>query len=112
MNTLTEVCTFNANFYEVCALANNFRSWIEVNSKESEFMFLKADKSNFHVRLCGIVEPLLQKVPPMFLIHALEVIPPLSPVQTTLVASELTVEAGSVSWVKKIVISDEVIMKT
>lgn len=55
---------------------------------------------------------MLHKVPPTFLLPSLEVIPPSSPVQTTLVASESTLKVGSVLGVKKIVISDEVIMKT
>lgn len=75
-------------------------------------MYLKEAKRNFHARLSGRVEPLLYKVPSMFLLPAPEVIPPPSSVQPTLVASETTLIARSGYGVKKTVISDEVIMKT
>lgn len=75
-------------------------------------MYLKEAGRNFHVRLSGIVETLLQKVPPMFLLPAAEVILPSSPPQTTLVSSETTLEVRSDFGVKKTVVFDEVIMKT
>ena len=70
------------------------------------------DKRNFHNRLSSIVEPLLQKVPPMLLLHASKVIIPRSPVHTTLFSSKMSLEDGSVSEVKKTVIYEEYIMKT
>lgn len=79
LNTLTEVCTSKENLSEVCVLTNNFRSWIEVSSRELEFMCLKEAQRNFHARLSGIVEPLLQEFPPTFLLPTPKVIPPLSP---------------------------------
>lgn len=48
----------------------------------------------------------------MFLLLSPEVIPPPSPAQTTLVASDITLEYRSISGVKKTGISDEVIMNT
>lgn len=48
----------------------------------------------------------------MLLIPAPEVIPPPSPDHMALVASETTLEAGSVFGVKKTVISEEIIMNT
>lgn len=112
LNNLTEVCTSNANFSEVYALSNNFRSWIEVSSEKFEFMFLKEAKRNFHAKVSGIVEPLLQKIPPTFLLPTLEVTSPHSPIQPTLVASETTLLAGSGYGVTKTKTYDEVIMKT
>lgn len=95
----------------MCALTNNFRSWIDVISEELEFVCLKEAKRNFHAKLSGIVEPLLQKGPLMLLLPALEVISPPSSNHTTLVSSETTLEAGSVFGVKKTVIYEEIIMK-
>lgn len=93
------------------ALTNNFRSWIEFSSKELEIACLKEAKRNFHVILSAIVEPLLQKVPPTLLLPASEVTPPPSPVPTTMVTSKTTLEVGSNSKVKKIVVSEEFIFK-
>lgn len=75
-------------------------------------MFPKEAKRKFHAILFGVVEPLLQKVPPIFLLLAQEMIPPPSPAQITLVSSETTLVVGSISGVKKTVIFDELIMKT
>lgn len=75
-------------------------------------MCLKEAKRNFNARLSSIVKPLLQKVPPTLLLPDLEVIPPPSPIHTTLVASEMTLEVGSVFGVKKTTFFEEFTMKT
>lgn len=93
LDILTEVFTSNANFYEVCSMTNNFISLIDISFEELEFLCLKKAKRNFHARLSGIVEPLLQKVPSALLLPTLKVH---SPDQMTLVASEMNLEAGSV----------------
>lgn len=112
LNTLTKVFTSNSNLSEVCVPTNNFKCWIEVISEELEFMCLKEAKRNFHARLFGIVEPLLQKVPPAFLLPTTKFIPPHSLVPTTLVSYEWTLEDKSIFGVKKNIIFDQVIMKT
>lgn len=70
---------------------------------------MKEVKRNFHARLSGIVEPLLQKVPLTLLLHALVVTPPPSPAQTTMVAFETTLKVGNNSGLKKIMVSEELI---
>lgn len=65
----------------------------------------------FHARLSGIIEPLLQKVPPTLLLPAPVVTSPPSPVHAPLVTSEPTLEVGSVFGAKKILNSEELILK-
>lgn len=62
---------------------------------------------NFHARLYGIVEPLMQKVPPTLLLPAPVVTPTHSLVQAPLVTFEPTIEVGSVSGAKKTLNSEE-----
>lgn len=108
LNALIEACTYNANLSEVCALTNNFRSVIEVSYEELEISFLKEAKTNFHVRLSGIVEPLLHKVPPTFMLPTPAMTPPPSPNQNTMVSSEI-LEDRSNPGLKKTVVSEEFI---
>lgn len=86
-------------------MTNNFRSWIEVISKELDIGFLKEAKKNFHVKLSGIVEPLLQKVPPTLMLLAPVVTLPPSPNQNIMVASEISLEVGSNSRFKKTMVT-------
>lgn len=97
--------------FEVCALTNNFISWIKGNFKVLEIAFQREEKRNFHTRLFSIVEPLLHNVPPTFLLPAQVMTPPPSPVQDPLVISEPTLKVRSVSGEKKTSISEEFILK-
>lgn len=112
LNALSEACTYNTNLYEVCALTNNFRSWIEVKSEELEIACLREAKRIFHAILSRIVEPLLQKVPPTLMLPAPVVTPPPSLDQNTMVAYEISLEVGNKSRLKKIVVTEEFIWKT
>lgn len=112
INAFFEAYDSNTNLSEVCALTNNFRSWIEVSSKASEFSFLKEAKRNLHARLSSIIEYLMQKVPPTLLLLDLVMIPPPSTLQAPLVSSEPTLDVGSVSGSKKTLNSEEFILKT
>lgn len=91
MNLLTEFCTSNANLSDVCTLCNKFRRWINFSSRELEFLCLKDNQRNFYARFYGIVEPLLQKVPPTLLLSTpeVEVHPPLAQ-ETAIVTSSGT----------------------
>lgn len=108
--TLSEACASNTNLFEVCALTNNFRSWIEVCSEALEVACLEEAKRNFHAILFGNVEPLMQKVPINLLLAAPIVTPPASPVQDPFVTFDPSLEVGSVSGAKKFVITDEFIL--
>lgn len=94
------------------ALTNNFRSWIDVSSEELKFLCLKEAKRNFHSRLFSIVEPLFQKVPLTLLLPTPKVTPPSQPEHITLVVSETNLEAGSAFGVKRVVIYEEIFLKT
>lgn len=94
------------------ALSNNFTSWIEVSTEEFEFLCQKEAKRNLHARLSGIVEPLLQKVPPKFLLPFPEVTSLPSLEHITLVTYEMTLKCGSVSRVKQTMIYEKIIMET
>lgn len=111
LNALSKACVSNKNLFEVCSLTKNFRSWIEVSSKEIEVACMKEAKRNFHARLSSIVEPLLQKVSLSLLPSARVVTSPPSPVQSPLVASEPYLEVASVSGAKKTMVTDEFIME-
>lgn len=78
-------------------------------------MFLKDTQRNFHAKFSGIVEHLLQKVPPTLLLPAPEVIPlPQETLyeQLTFITSEKTFEVGVVFEVAKTLVFEEVILKT
>ena len=79
--------------------------------KELEIACLKEAKRNFYVILFGIIEPLLQKVPPTLLLPALVVTPPPSPAQTNLVASETSLEVGINSGLKNTMVKKKFILK-
>lgn len=64
------------------------------------------------MRLYGIVEPQLQKVPLTLLLATLEVTPPPSPDQNNMVVSETTLELRSNSGLKKTMVFEEFILKT
>lgn len=102
LNTLTEVLTSNANLSELCTQCDNFIKWIDFSSRELEFLSLKEAQMNFHARFYGIVEPLLQKVPPTLLLPAPEVIPPPQPEQLTLATSEKSLEDGMVLELRRL----------
>lgn len=112
LNSLSDACAYNTNLYEVCYFTNNFKSWIEVSFEELEVAFLKEAKRNFHARLPGIVEPLLQKFSPIFLLPTPVVTPLPSLIQSLLVVSELSLQVASVSGAKMFMVSDEFILMT
>lgn len=72
---------------------------------------MKEVNRNFHARISGIVRPLLQKVPPTFLLAAPYMTPSPSPDQTSMVSYETTLEVGSNSGVKKNMVSEEFILE-
>lgn len=111
LNALSKACAFNINLSEVCDMTNKFISWIEVSSEELEVACLKEAKMNFHARISGIVEPLMQKVNPAFLLSTPVLTPPPSSVQASLVASESSLEVVSVSGAKKTMVTDEFILE-
>lgn len=111
LHYLFEACASNIKLYKVCALANNFRRWIDVSYEVLEITFLKEAKRNSHARLSSIVEPLLQKVPQTLLLSAPVMTPPPSPVQAPSVTSESTLEVGSVSGANKTLNCEEFILK-
>lgn len=76
-----------------------------------EIACLRKEKRNFHTRLFGMVEPMLQKIPSMLLLPAPVVTPIHSPVQSPLVIFEPTLEVGSVFGEKKTSNSEEFILK-
>lgn len=77
MNLLIEVFTSNENLSEFHTLCNNFKRWVGFNSRELEFLCLKDTQRNFYAKFSGIVESLLQKVPPTLFLPAPEVeVPP------------------------------------
>lgn len=102
MNSLTKVCASNANLSEVQALCKNFRKWIDFSPEELEFVCFKKTQRNFQARLPGIVEPLLQKVPPTLFLPV-----PVVKAHPTPTPTPLDIEFGSVSERKDVVVAED-----